>query len=431
MRDVAFRLTLRARKHHLCLIASFGLFCCMYLCPTYAEQVDPARIINNKLMTDRVDLYNRKVTVLPAQYFQLTNVRVIDITTTYGEVTSAAIPDQIEIDEFLARNCTSQTQERDKTVQIQTQEGLTVKVSKSVLTQSQTRANIGWKSPGGSGASIDASRTVTVSFSEDNTSDHRRTVTVTEPIKRAVPPFYALFIRGEKRVTSSFLPFKGAVLVDADIWYYGKLGPAHTPGEAFAGRLSEIYPDPTLRTFEVAGEVWNAVGGILTVQYSEVPLDKNNPAHCPPIPGLEGLAATTQPTDIKIPSLSWIPSNSAPAELVTLASEKSWKTLRRVRGSSCSAQIYRAEPKQNGSLWDIQFSARISDCDNSTGRFDYLLELEESDTGVSSTQVRTAVWGPTQGDRDYIFSDSGGGITETFKVLSVIVQQPVDCSCMD
>lgn len=261
--------------------------------PALAEQIDAEAVIGKKLQSQSERLKGMAIAPdslgqvffqdLTFTHFEIRNIKVIGIDVSYGEVTPEAIPDHIEVDEFTAYNCTPTAYTETRKLTLQTAEGITVKITKSINTKSDVTANISF----GKG-SLGAAKSVSVSLNKDETVDQRETRIDERQVPKTVSPWSAAYVRAEKRVSSAFLPFSGQVLLEGDVYYSASfrtpLGKKERIYDQHLGKLSDLLPDRADRIISVEGEVWNATASKVRLEQREDPIDRKDPKACPTIP---------------------------------------------------------------------------------------------------------------------------------------------------
>lgn len=208
------------------------------------------------------------------QILTATNIQIVSSTpVVFGDMQRTELPDRVYLTDFFAQSCTgAPALNENQTLQKAFQRSASIQIQHSVTNVSGSSANIGIAIKASEvlgfniGGQIQTSTSQTTgTVSVDSTQE---TITKSVTVSSTVLPGNAAVLELKFWPVHFVIPFSTTVTVDADV----------SPNDANLKRLSQIFPDPAVRTFDISGTIEAvdasaAVGVIYAIQY--------DPTKCP------------------------------------------------------------------------------------------------------------------------------------------------------
>jgi hypothetical protein len=217
--------------------------------------------------------YTVQVPVTNQQVLTATNIHVIKSTDiVFGTPQRTELPEDLYITDFLAQSCSGGPPLTENQTLTRTFSRTTsIQIQRSITNTSGSSANISFQyKVGGSAFTIggqiqNSSSTTTATATVDS---DQQTVTRTATVSATVPTNSAAVLELMVWPVHFVVPFSTTVTVDADL----------STNDQKLSQLSQIYPDESVRTFDISGTLQaNDASGGKAVIYSVPP----DPSQCP------------------------------------------------------------------------------------------------------------------------------------------------------
>lgn len=234
-----------------------------------AAQTQPARVVeSHNRVCRQIPFVDRDCVQL-----SVSNIRTRDGGVRYSEVKPAPVPETVQKETFLFRNCSSSDRRDQKTLTVTTQEGYNIVTMDSVRSSNSATATLNIY-----GQQLGVTQSQDISFSESKTHSFTKSVTENVIFDEVIKAWTLLLVTVEKRVSNAYVDFDGDLLIDADVSSLPCCG--WTGDSRYFGPLSALRGEAPVK---VRGQLWNAKATATNKSYSEKSLNPNNPSDCPSV----------------------------------------------------------------------------------------------------------------------------------------------------
>lgn len=202
-----------------------------------------------------------------------------------GAMQTGILPDDAAIDTYLARNCSTRERKYTATLTLEVEVGQEIVVTNLTSSTDNSKFTLEIPFSAQGKATGEGGRTVNVSLSKQSTNTFKVKETKTENIQRDVPAWTALYVVGKRKKLHHTLPFTADVVADGVVETLPlRAGDVYTVNVP-PRRLSLFYPAEA-RSLRAVGSIINISATDTEITYVEQKLERNNPKHCPKIPGI-------------------------------------------------------------------------------------------------------------------------------------------------